>query len=144
MGYFGGTVCPNELQHSPAPSLSRPEAAAAKPPAPCQCAPVAAAALSLHFRVHFYVCDPLLLRTARARHLYYLQLRADLLATPYPLSEEKCFVLAALALVADLGPYDPHAHAHRYFDPARYFPDWVSPTPPYSYEHRYLSRTWTL
>lgn len=90
---------------------------------PCQCD---LSVLSLDFRVKFYVADMLLLCTANTRHLYYLQLKQNFLVMNYKLSEEKCFVLASLALVADYGPFDSNRHVGEYFDLKLYFPIWVS------------------
>lgn len=59
------------------------------------------------------------------RHHYYLQLRENVKNYSQPISEEKSFLLAALALQADLGNYDEEKHKNRYFDIGNYFPSWV-------------------
>ena len=57
---------------------------------------------------------------------YYLQLRDNLLHYSQSVSEEKCFLLAGLALQADFGPFNEDRHAGAYFDPRELFPAWVS------------------
>lgn len=59
------------------------------------------------------------------RHHYYLQLRENVKNYSQAISEEKSFLLAALALQADLGNYDEEKHKNRYFDIGSYFPSWV-------------------
>lgn len=61
------------------------------------------------------------------RHQYYLQLRENVLQARQLCAEERCFLLAAYALQADLGSYNTHKHARSYFDPREYFPAWVCP-----------------
>ena len=57
---------------------------------------------------------------------YYLQLRDNLLHYNQSVSEEKCFLLAGLALQADFGNFDQEQHVGAYFDPREFFPAWVS------------------
>ena len=59
------------------------------------------------------------------RHHYYLQLRENVKNYSQAISEEKSFLLAALALQADLGNYDEEKHKNRYFEIGNYFPSWV-------------------
>ena len=65
-------------------------------------------------------------REKTTRQLYYLQLRSNLLNYSQAVSEEKCFLLAAYALLTDYGKYDQDQHQGDYFDPREYFPAWVS------------------
>ena len=81
--------------------------------------------LILYFRVKFYVTDPLLLRDKKTRYLYYLQLKQNFLSFNHRLNEEKYFILASLALVADYGNFNPNIHINKYFDLNHYFPIWV-------------------
>lgn len=67
-------------------------------------------------------------RDALSRLHYYLQLRENVLHYQQPLSEEAAFLLASHALQADLGDYSEDQHHGHYFDPALYFPSWVSCT----------------
>jgi hypothetical protein len=81
--------------------------------------------LVFHFRVKFFVNDPLLLRNPTTRHLYYLQLRKNYLSINHKISEEKYFQLASLAILVDYGHYNSKLHSNKYFDPNNYFPSWV-------------------
>jgi len=66
------------------------------------------------------------LREKTTRLQYYLQLRDNLLHYNQSVSEEKCFLLAGLALQADFGNFDQQRHVGAYFDPREFFPAWVS------------------
>lgn len=81
--------------------------------------------LTLYFRVHFYVDQFVLLREKVTRHLYYLQLKENLLHYNHVCSEGKCFQMVSYALQADLGNYSSEKHAEGYFDPREYFPAWM-------------------
>lgn len=59
------------------------------------------------------------------RHLYYLQLKENLLHYNHVCSEGKCFQMVSYALQADFGNYSSEKHAESYFDPREYFPAWV-------------------
>ena len=59
------------------------------------------------------------------RHLYYLQLKDNVLNYRHGCLEEKCFQVAAYALQADYGNFIA-AEMEDYFDPREYFPAWVS------------------
>jgi len=69
------------------------------------------------------VCD---CREKATRLQYYLQLRDNLLHYNQSVTEEKCFLLAGLALQADFGNFDHDRHIGAYFDPREFFPAWVS------------------
>jgi hypothetical protein len=60
------------------------------------------------------------------RQHYYYQLRENVLRHGQPATEESFFRLAALALQAELGDYDPERHRAAYFDTQLYFPQWVN------------------
>lgn len=62
------------------------------------------------------------------RQHYYYQLRENVLRHGQPATEESFFRLAALALQAELGDYDPERHRAAYFDTQLYFPQWVRKT----------------
>ncbi|KAK7506980.1 hypothetical protein BaRGS_00001831 [Batillaria attramentaria] len=81
--------------------------------------------LTLWFRVQFYVDQVVLLREKVTRHLYYLQLKENVLKYNHLYSEEKCFQLVGYALQADYGNYIPEKHTAGYFDPRQYFPAWI-------------------
>jgi len=59
------------------------------------------------------------------RHLYYLQLKENVLTYGHSWPEERWFQVAAYALQADYGNYTTAADMHEYFDPREYFPAWV-------------------
>lgn len=81
--------------------------------------------LVLHMRIKYYVDCHLLINEKVVRHHYYLQLRENVKNYVQPLSEEKSFLLAALALQADLGNYNEDKHKNRYFEIYNYFPAWI-------------------
>ncbi|XP_061173033.1 protein expanded-like [Saccostrea echinata] len=81
--------------------------------------------LTVHFRVHFYVDQFVLLREKVTRHLYYLQLKENLLSYNHVCSEGKCFQMVSYALQADFGNYNSDKHGEGYFDPREYFPAWM-------------------
>lgn len=60
------------------------------------------------------------------RHLYYLQLKENILHYDHVCTEEKCFQIASFALQADFGNYYPEKYGDDYFDPREYFPAWVN------------------
>ena len=60
------------------------------------------------------------------RQHYYYQLRENVLRHGQPATEESFFRLAALALQAELGDYEPERHRGAYFDTQLYFPQWVN------------------
>ncbi|OQR72875.1 hypothetical protein BIW11_10101 [Tropilaelaps mercedesae] len=78
--------------------------------------------ITLYLRVQYFVdCTMLLQQDRVACHHYYQQVKANLLAYDWAMSQEKAFMLASLALQADLGNYDPVKHRGRYFQPGGYF-----------------------
>ncbi|OWF53755.1 uncharacterized protein LOC110445987 [Mizuhopecten yessoensis] len=80
---------------------------------------------TVYFKVQFYVDQVVLLRENVTRHLYYLQLRENILHYDHVCTEEKCFQIASFALQADFGNYYPDRHGEEYFDPREYFPAWM-------------------
>ena len=59
------------------------------------------------------------------RHLYYLQLKDNVLNYHHGGLEEKCFQIAGYALQADYGNHQSAQDIEGYFDPREYFPAWV-------------------
>ncbi|XP_022658435.1 FERM domain-containing protein 6-like isoform X2 [Varroa destructor] len=79
--------------------------------------------ITLHLRVQYFVdCMMFVQQDRVACQHYYQHVRANLLAHDWAMSQEKAFILASLALQADLGNYDPARHRGRYFQPNQYFP----------------------
>ncbi|XP_066282253.1 FERM domain-containing protein 6-like isoform X2 [Branchiostoma lanceolatum] len=82
--------------------------------------------LTLYFRVQFYVEHGGLIRDRVSRQHYFWQLRQNVTQSFLgPPQEEAFFVLAALALQADMGNFSTEKHKGQYFQPSKYFPQWV-------------------
>ncbi|KAL8610957.1 hypothetical protein ACOMHN_042573 [Nucella lapillus] len=77
------------------------------------------------FRVQFYVDQVVLLREKVTRHLYYQQLRENVLKYDHLYNEEKCFQIVGFALQADFGNFLADKHSDGYFNPLLYFPAWM-------------------
>ncbi|XP_045150588.1 FERM domain-containing protein 1 isoform X2 [Echinops telfairi] len=76
-------------------------------------------------RVQYYVENGRVISDRTARHLYYRHLRERVLRSECPHREELYFLLAGLALQAELGRHREAAHTGRYFQPHAYFPPWI-------------------
>ncbi|XP_075410320.1 FERM domain-containing protein 1 [Tenrec ecaudatus] len=76
-------------------------------------------------RVQYYVENGRVISDRTARHLYYRHLRERVLRSECPHREERYFLLAGLALQAELGRHREAAHTGRYFQPHAYFPPWI-------------------
>ncbi|XP_077874840.1 FERM domain-containing protein 1 isoform X4 [Ictidomys tridecemlineatus] len=76
-------------------------------------------------RVQYYVENGRVMSDQVARHLYYCSLKERVLRSQCAHREEAYFLLAALALQADLGSHRKPPHVGRYFEPQAYFPQWV-------------------
>ncbi|XP_076965833.1 LOW QUALITY PROTEIN: FERM domain-containing protein 1-like [Callospermophilus lateralis] len=76
-------------------------------------------------RVQYYVEHGRVMSNQVARHLYYCSLKERVLRSQCAHREEAYFLLAALALQADLGSHRKPPHVGRYFEPQAYFPQWV-------------------
>uniref|UniRef100_UPI00403891ED FERM domain-containing protein 1-like n=1 Tax=Callospermophilus lateralis TaxID=76772 RepID=UPI00403891ED len=76
-------------------------------------------------RVQYYVEHGRVMSDHVARHLYYCSLKERVLRSQCAHREEAYFLLAALALQADLGSHRKPPHVGRYFEPQAYFPQWV-------------------
>ena len=59
-------------------------------------------------------------------HLYYLQLRQDILQNVTHCPDNTCVKLAGLALQGEYGPYRAEYHRFEYFKPEHYLPGRVS------------------
>lgn len=65
-------------------------------------------------------------RQQSTRHLYYLQLRKDVLEGGIYVHEETSMLLASYALQAEVGDYNQTLHGSDYFVPEHYLPQRVS------------------
>ncbi|XP_073241022.1 tyrosine-protein phosphatase non-receptor type 13-like isoform X3 [Porites lutea] len=77
---------------------------------------------TIFFRVKYYVENICLLQQQCTRHLYYLQLRKDVLEGGIYVHEETAMLLASYALQAEVGDYNQTLHGSDYFVPEHYLP----------------------
>lgn len=77
---------------------------------------------TIFFRVKYYVENICLLQQQSTRHLYYLQLRKDVLEGGIYVHEETAMLLASYALQAEVGDYNQTLHGSDYFVPEHYLP----------------------
>lgn len=77
---------------------------------------------TIFFRVKYYVENICLLQQQSTRHLYYLQLRKDVLEGGIYVHEETAMLLASYALQAEVGDYNQTVHGSDYFVPEHYLP----------------------
>lgn len=82
--------------------------------------------MTMNLFLFCFVLFKLPCRDRVTRQHYYYQLRENVLRHGQPATEESFFRLAALALQAELGDYDPERHRAAYFDTQLYFPQWVN------------------
>lgn len=66
---------------------------------------------TLRMRVKFYASDPDEISEEYIRYMFFLQLKEDILTGKLPCPEDKCAILAALALQSEFGDYDPDEHS---------------------------------
>lgn len=76
----------------------------------------------LHFKVKFFVENPSALKHNLTAHLYYIQLRQDLLSGYTHCPDETLLLLTSYALQAEYGPFEPEYHATEYFRIESYLP----------------------
>eukprot|EP00045_Choanoeca_perplexa_P018245 m.283658 g.283658 ORF g.283658 m.283658 type:complete len:2430 (-) comp17761_c0_seq9:2565-9854(-) len=79
--------------------------------------------LDVDFRVEFYVENASVLAFEDTRHLYYLQLKRDVVSGALPTSDVHAVQLTSYALQAEFGDYSPQVHAGRYFSLYDVFPE---------------------
>uniref|UniRef100_A0A8C7Y944 FERM domain-containing protein n=1 Tax=Oryzias sinensis TaxID=183150 RepID=A0A8C7Y944_9TELE len=82
----------------------------------------------LFLRIKFYVESGLLLMSSRVQQLYYAELRQKLLLSQSPHQEALFFLLAALALQAEVGDHRETNDEEKCgcdFLPEDYFPSWL-------------------
>ncbi|XP_028402395.1 tyrosine-protein phosphatase non-receptor type 13-like [Dendronephthya gigantea] len=77
---------------------------------------------TMFFRVKYYVENICLLREQTTRHLYYLQLRRDVLDGNVYVHEETALLLASYALQAEINDHNAGGPSSLYFAPEKYLP----------------------
>ncbi|XP_039593229.1 tyrosine-protein phosphatase non-receptor type 3 isoform X2 [Polypterus senegalus] len=78
---------------------------------------------SLHFRVRYFIPDPNTLHHDQSRHLYFLQLKNDILEGRLKCPSSSAVVLASYAVQAELGDYNPAIHCPGYLSEFHFLPD---------------------
>ncbi|XP_069767906.1 tyrosine-protein phosphatase non-receptor type 3-like [Narcine bancroftii] len=78
---------------------------------------------ALNFRVRFFVTDPNSLQQEQTRHLYFLQLKKELVDGRLSCSHSKAAVLASYAVQSELGEYNPSEHHPGYIESFLFIPD---------------------
>ncbi|XP_076158716.1 band 4.1-like protein 4 [Alosa pseudoharengus] len=78
---------------------------------------------TLYFGVKFYAEDPCKLKEEITRYQFFLQVKQDVLQGRLPCSVDVSTQLAALAIQAELGDYDPYKHVAGYVSEYRFVPD---------------------
>uniref|UniRef100_H3A3G9 Tyrosine-protein phosphatase n=1 Tax=Latimeria chalumnae TaxID=7897 RepID=H3A3G9_LATCH len=78
---------------------------------------------SLHFRVRFFIPDPSSLQQEQTRHLYFLQLKSDILEGRLSCPINSAVVLASYAVQSELGDYNPSEHLSGYLSNFHFTPD---------------------
>ncbi|XP_040288284.1 LOW QUALITY PROTEIN: tyrosine-protein phosphatase non-receptor type 3 [Bufo bufo] len=77
----------------------------------------------LIFRVRFFVPDPNTLQQDQTRHLYFLQLKNDILEGRIPCPLNSAVVLASYAVQSEFGDYNKSVHLSRYLSNNQFIPD---------------------
>ncbi|KAJ7313889.1 hypothetical protein JRQ81_005666 [Phrynocephalus forsythii] len=78
---------------------------------------------SLHFRVRFFIPDPNTLQQEQTRHLFFLQLKADILEGRLLCPVNSAVVLASYAIQSHLGDYSPSIHLPGYLSDYCFTPE---------------------
>ncbi|XP_065071560.1 tyrosine-protein phosphatase non-receptor type 13-like isoform X2 [Rhopilema esculentum] len=76
----------------------------------------------LHFKVKFFIDNIDGLRHFKTRHLFYLQIRREILCGYTFCPDEAAISLASLALQAEYSDYEEKYHGRAYFDAEHYLP----------------------
>ncbi|KAM5156727.1 tyrosine-protein phosphatase non-receptor type 3 isoform 3-T4 [Mantella aurantiaca] len=77
----------------------------------------------LLFRVRFFIPDPNTLQQDQTRHLYFLQLKSDILEGRLPCPLNSAVVLALYAVQSEFGDYNPSMHLPGYLSNKCFIPD---------------------
>ncbi|XP_053121870.1 tyrosine-protein phosphatase non-receptor type 3 isoform X3 [Hemicordylus capensis] len=78
---------------------------------------------SLHFRVRFFIPDPNTLQQEQTRHLFFLQLKADILEGRLLCPVNSAVVLASYAVQSQLGDYNASVHLPGYLSNHCFIPE---------------------
>ncbi|XP_054846795.1 tyrosine-protein phosphatase non-receptor type 3 isoform X1 [Eublepharis macularius] len=78
---------------------------------------------SLHFRVRFFIPDPNTLQQELTRHLFFLQLKADILEGRLLCPVNSAVVLASYAVQSQLGDYNSFLHLPGYLSDYCFVPE---------------------
>nr|XP_020642237.1 tyrosine-protein phosphatase non-receptor type 3 isoform X2 [Pogona vitticeps]XP_020642238.1 tyrosine-protein phosphatase non-receptor type 3 isoform X2 [Pogona vitticeps] len=78
---------------------------------------------SLYFRVRFFIPDPNTLQQEQTRHLFFLQLKADILEGRLLCPVNSAVVLASYAVQSQLGDYSPSIHLPGYLSDYCFTPE---------------------
>ncbi|KAG8442542.1 hypothetical protein GDO86_011371 [Hymenochirus boettgeri] len=77
---------------------------------------------SLLFRVRFFIPDPNTLQQDQTRHLYFLQLKGDILDGRISCPLNSAVVLASYAVQSQLGDYNPSVHSSGHLSNTSFIP----------------------
>ncbi|XP_075777721.1 tyrosine-protein phosphatase non-receptor type 3 isoform X2 [Pelodiscus sinensis] len=78
---------------------------------------------TMHFRVRFFIPDPNTLRQEQTRHLFFLQLKTDILEGRLLCPLNSAVVLASYSVQSQLGDYNSSVHHSGYLSNYRFIPD---------------------
>ncbi|XP_019364796.1 PREDICTED: tyrosine-protein phosphatase non-receptor type 3 isoform X1 [Gavialis gangeticus] len=78
---------------------------------------------TLHFRVRFFIPDPNTLQEEQTRHLFFLQLKTDILEGRLTCPLNSAVVLASYAVQAQLGDFNSTEHHSGYLANCHFLPD---------------------
>ncbi|XP_074844069.1 tyrosine-protein phosphatase non-receptor type 3 [Carettochelys insculpta] len=78
---------------------------------------------TMHFRVRFFIPDPNTLQQEQTRHLFFLQLKTDILEGRLLCPLNSAVVLASYAVQSQFGDYNSSVHQSGYLSKCRFIPD---------------------
>ncbi|CAI9548508.1 unnamed protein product, partial [Staurois parvus] len=100
---------------------------------------------SLLFRVRFFIPDPNTLQQDQTRHLYFLQLKSDILEGRLSCALNSAVVLASYAVQSEFGDYIPSVHLPGYLSNKSFIPgqdnDFISKVESLHNQHSGLGQT---
>ncbi|XP_018416168.1 PREDICTED: tyrosine-protein phosphatase non-receptor type 3 [Nanorana parkeri] len=99
----------------------------------------------LLFRVRFFIPDPNTLQQDQTRHLYFLQLKSDILDGRLPCPLNSAVVLASYAVQSEFGDYNPSVHLPGHLSNKSFIPgqdnDFISKVESLHNQHSGLGQT---